>query len=210
MKKAIRSFVAVAVFAVGTATAQVSGNAVVKCSGEHATLYVSAYTSTADAGRPGAWYVAAHHPTDLTRVAFLTPLGWREPDRGGFVPYSEHRAGIPASLEVRACLPQAVHDDYGYATVDLSSCSYTSQHLAGYIVKAGYGVLTPAGEKLVSSRRERMEVARPLFEERGKWRTEYDDDEHLRESLVLKSLREEHRVADFLVVPTVHCPEGFH
>lgn len=188
MKKAIRSFVAVAVFAAGTATAQVSGNAVVKCSGEHATLYVSAYTSTADAGRPGAWYVAAHHPTDLTRVAFLTPLGWREPDRGGFVPYSEHRAGI----------------------VDLSSCSYTSQHLAGYIVKAGYGVLTPAGEKLVSSRRERMEVARPLFEERGKWRTEYDDDEHLRESLVLKSLREEHRVADFLVVPTVHCPEGFH
>lgn len=207
MKKVLKSLFAVAAiagFASGV-SAQVAGQAVIGCTGETATLSVFASTSAADAGRPGAWYIAAHHPDDFTRVAFLTPGGWQAPDAGGFIPYSVHRDGIPATLGVQACVPPGMYDESGNMTPLLSGCSSSSQHLAGYIVKVGYGVLTLMGEQLVNSRRERLEAARPLLEERGKWRADHADDEHMRESLVLKSLREDGRVADFLVVPAVSC-----
>lgn len=189
------------------AVAQVSGNGQVQCLGETAVLSVSASAAAADTGRPGAWFIAAHHPTDATQVAFLTPGGWVPPELFGYlVPYGEYPGGIPGSLSVTACIPNPVTDDSGQIE-GISGCSSTSSSWAGYIVKIGYGVLTPEGEMLLASRRERLDAARPIMLEHGKWKPEYEDDDRMRVALIIKSLRDG-RIADLLVVPSISCLSG--
>ena len=183
------------------ALAQVSGDAQVYCAGDTPALNVNASASSADAGKPGAWFVAAHDPYDGSRIAYLTPGGWVIPELAdGIVPYQEYPTGIPGSITATACVPPST--DYG---INLSMCGQTTEPWAGYIVKVGYGVLTPEGEMLVATRRERLDAAKPLMLEQGKWRAEYEDDDHMRKALVIKSLREPGNVIDVLTVPYTSC-----
>lgn len=186
------------------ALAQVAGNAQMHCSGDMPILNLTASASPADAGKPGAWFIAAHDPYDAARIAYLTPSGWVAPDvAGGIVAYQEYPAGIPASIEATACVPVVMEG--WHSNVNLSVCGQATDPWAGYIVKVGYGVLSPDGEMLVASRRERLELTKPLMIEQGKWRAEYEDDDHMRKSLVLKSLREPGKVIDVLTVPYLSC-----
>jgi hypothetical protein len=194
--------------ACAAAVAQVAGNGQVQCSGEAAVLSVSASASAADTGRPGAWFIAAHHPSDATQVVFLTPGGWVVPESvGKLVPYGVYYDGIPGSIGATACAPMSSYSDGGSVTYDFSGCGPTTDPWAGYIVKVGYGVLTPEGEMLVSTRRERMEAAKPIMQQQGRWRPEYEDDEHMREALVIKSMRDG-RIVDVLTVPSMQCAMG--
>lgn len=190
------------------AAAQVSGNGQVQCSGEIAFLSVSASASGADTGRPGAWFIAAHHPDDATQVVFLTPGGWVVPESvGKLVPYGVFYDGIPGSISATACAPLASFSDDGSVSYDFSGCGSTTDPWAGYIVKVGYGVLTLEGELLVATRRDRLDVAKPIMQEQGKWKPEYEDDDRMREALVIKSMRDG-RIADVLTVPSLQCAMG--
>lgn len=191
------------------AAAQVAGNGQVQCSSEAAVLSVSASASAADTGRPGAWFIAVHHPSDATQVAFLTPGGWVAPDSvGKLVPYGVYYDGIPGVISAAACAPVAMYGESGSGyTYSFSSCAATTDPFVGYILKVGYGVLTPEGELLLSTRRERLDAAKPIMQEKGMWKPEYEDDERMREALVIKSMRDG-RIADVLTVPSMQCAMG--
>lgn len=195
----------VALFVASTPVfAQVAGNAQMYCSGDMPVLNVTASVPAADAGKPGAWFIAAHDPHDATRIAYLTPGGWVAPDAaGGIVAYQGYPAGIPASIAATACVPVVME---GWpSTPDLSMCGQATDPWIGYLVKVGYGVLSPDGEMLVANRRERLELTKPLMIEQGRWRAEYEDDDHMRKSLILKSLREPGNVIDVMTVPYLSC-----
>lgn len=191
------------------AAAQVSGNGQVQCSNEMAVLSVSASASAADTGRPGAWFIAAHHPNDATQVVFLTPGGWVVPESvGKLVPYLVSYTGIPGNISAAACAPVTIYSGEGSAaSYSFSACGSTTDQWAGYIVKVGYGVLTSTGEMLVSTRRERLDAARPIMQEQGMWKSEYEDDNRMREALVINSMRDG-RIVDVLTVPFVQCAMG--
>ena len=187
-------------------SAQVSGTAQVFCSNDIAMLSVSAKAASEDVGRPGAWYVAAHDPNDGLKVAFLTPGGWQIPEMAGMlIPHGAYFDGIPSSVSVSACVPDSAYSDSGYPSPILSTCGSTTEPWGGYILKVGYGVLTVEGEMLVSTRRERLDAVKPIMVQEGKWRADHEDDDRMRESLVMKSLRENGRTADFMVLPSVQC-----
>lgn len=186
--------------------AGVIGNASIGCSGYQAVLSVIASASPADTGRPGAWFIAAHHPTDATRVAFLTPEGWKLPSSAGeLIPYGVYEQSLPGSISTSACVPSVSTDEYGNSMTSWSSCATSTANWNGYVVKVGYGVLTPLDEQLVATRRERLDAAKPIMIEKGKWREEYEDDDRMRQALVIKSMREDSRIADVLTVYPVEC-----
>jgi len=184
--------------------AQVSGSGHVYCSGETAVLSVSASASSSDAGRPGAWFIAAHHPSDAARVAFLTPNGWVISDSPGrLIPFGEYPGGIPGGISTSVCAPRVVSDGYS-SSVDLGGCGSSTGAWAGYVVKVGYGVLTPKGEELVLTRRERLDAVKPIMQQKGRWSAWHEDDNHMRRALVTRSMRDG-RTVDILTVPSIEC-----
>lgn len=189
-----------------SALAQVSGAANLHCSGESAVISISASSSSADAGRPGAWFVAAHDPYSGQYVAFLTPGGWVAPESAGYlVPYGEYPGGIPQQINVSTCAPLTIYGESGVSGYDFSSCGSNTWPSSGYVVKVGYGVLTPENELLLQTRRARLDAAKPLLQSRGEWRPEYDDDDKMRRALVIKSLRENNRIQDVMTVYPIDC-----
>lgn len=187
-------------------SAQVSGTAQIYCSGDIAVLSVSATAAAEDVGRPGAWYIAAHDPIDGSRVAFLTPGGWAVPDvPGKLIPYGAYLDGIPPGVSASACVPGSTYGEGGYSGPNFSACGSTTDPWVGYILKVGYGVLTAEGEALVSTRRARLDAVKPILVQEGRWRADHEDDDRMRESLVMKSLRENGRTADFMSLPQVQC-----
>lgn len=187
-------------------SAQVSGTARLDCSGDIAVLSVSAKAAAEDVGRPGAWYIAAHDPNDGLKVAFLTPGGWQIPGVAGMlIPYGAYFDGIPSGVSVSACVPGSAYSDSGYSSPILSTCGSTTDPWVGYILKVGYGVLTAEGEVLVATRRARLDAVKPILVQEGKWRADHEDDDRMRESLVMKSLRENGRTADFMNLPSLQC-----
>lgn len=204
----MRTILIAMTLAAAPAFAQVSGNAQVYCAGDTPVLNVSASASFADAGKPGAWFVAAHDPYDASRIAYLTPAGWAVPDAPGtIIAYQDYPAGIPGNIAASACVPAAFYTEGGggYSAPNLSACGQTTEPWAGHIVKVGYGVLTQEGEMLVATRRERLDFAKPTMIETGKWRAEYEDDDHMRKALVIKHLREPGNIIDVLTVPHTSC-----
>lgn len=187
-------------------SAQVAGDAQVSCVDEVAVLSVSATAAAQDVGRPGAWFIAAHDPFDGLKVAFLTPAGWKVPDvPGTLIPYGAYLAGIPPSISTSACVPGSTYDEGGYSGPNFSTCGAMTDPWAGYILKVGYGVLTVEGEALVATRRARLDAVKPIMVQEGRWRADHEDDDRMRESLVMKSLRENGRTADVMSLPSLQC-----
>ena len=58
---------------------------------------------------------------------------------------------------------------------------------------------------LVSTRRERLDATKPIMQQQGKWKVEYEDDDRMRVALVMRSVRENNRIADVLTIPSIQC-----
>lgn len=183
------------------ATAQsVSGN--VFCAGtpfdpSPAAVAISGTVGASDVGLPGAVWVGIEAPgTPGIPAAFLTPSGWVAWTTGGFPTYVE-TAAMGSTFSYSACIPSSPS---GVG----AGCAATSADFVGWKVYAGYGVLTPEHQALIERRRASLDLAKPWLQQKGTWRTAYDDDTAFRQALIQKSANEG-RWGVALTIPAVDC-----
>ena len=176
----------------------VSGN--VFCAGttlnpSPASIAIHGTVATPDAGLPGAIWVGIEDPTNPgSPAAFLTPSGWVPWTSGGFPTYLETPA-MGSGFSDTACIPSSTSG---------GGCAATSANFVGWKVYAGYGVLTLEHQSLISKRRASLDLAKPWLQQRGKWRTDYEDDMAYRNALIQKSANDGHWAAA-LTIPFIDC-----
>jgi len=188
----------------GLAMAQtVSGS--VFCSGNvfdpsPASVAISGTVASDDVGLPGAIWIGIEDPaTPGYPTAFLTPNGWVTWTTGGFPTYVETSA-INQQFSYTACVPGSFAG---------GTCSATTGDYLGWKVYAGYGVLTPVHQSLITKRRASLDSAKTQLVAKGKWRTEYEDDVAYRNALIQGSANDG-RWGEAMTIPFVDCspPSG--
>ena len=157
----------------------VSGS--IYCSGySSVSVSISGSVAPSDVGLPGAVWVGIEDPSAPGYPsAFLTANGWVPWTTGGFPTYVE-TGSMPPSFAYSACIPGSSYNSY-------NGCATTSTNYIGWKVYAGYGVFTEEHQGLIAKRRASLDAAKPRLQQKGKWRTDYDDDVAYRNSLIQKS-----------------------
>lgn len=160
-----------------------------------ASVSISGSVASADVGLPGAVWIGIEDPaTPGYPAAFLTLSGWVAWTTGDFPAYVATPA-IASTFAYVACIPNSTSG---------GGCAATSNEFVGWRVYAGYGVLTPDHQTLIANRRATLDAARPVMQQKGTWRVEYDDDIAFRNSLVAKSANDG-RWGPALTIPFIDC-----
>lgn len=164
-----------------------------------ASVSISGSVAPSDTGLPGAIWVGIEDPsTPGQPAAFLTPSGWVPWTRGGFPTYMETPA-MGASFSYTACIP---------SSPTVGTCAPTSASFVGWKIFAGYGVLTPEHQALITQRRTSLDMAKAWLQAQGKWIAAYDDDTAIRNALVQKSANDG-RWGAALTIPWLDCTPYF-
>jgi len=160
-----------------------------------ASVSISGSVAPSDIGLPGVIWVGIEDPSSPGQpAAFLTPSGWVPWTSGGFPTYVETPA-MGASFSYAACIPSSPSD---------STCAPTSTSFVGWKIYAGYGVLTPEHQALITQRRTSLDLAKAWLQAQGKWIAAYEDDTAFRNALVQKSANDG-RWGAALTIPMIDC-----
>lgn len=160
-----------------------------------ASVSISGSVAPSDIGLPGAIWVGIEDPSSPGQpAAFLTPSGWVPWTSGGFPTYVETPA-MGGSFTYAACIPNSPSD---------GTCAPTSASFVGWKIYAGYGVLTPEHQALITQRRTSLDLAKAWLQAQGKWIAAYEDDTAFRNALVQKSANDG-RWGAALTIPMIDC-----
>ena len=160
-----------------------------------ASVSINGTVAASDVGLPGAVWVGIEDPgVPGYPAAFLTPGGWVAWTTGDFPTYLE-TASMAPTYSYSTCVPTSPTG---------GGCASTSAPFVGWKVYAGYGVLTPEHQALIANRRASLDRAKPLLQQKGKWRAEYADDTAFRNALIQKSANEG-RWGPALTIALIDC-----
>lgn len=151
-----------------------------------------AYTTGGDAGTPGLFWLGILSQ-DQTIGATLTPQGWQTYD-GGLYPFqSRYDAGLPPTIVHSVPFPPGVQNTLQYV---------------GYNVYSGHGVYSVDMRKKVADRRASLNVVKPEMVAKGRWRPEFDSDDHFIWTLIQKDMTDNRKFGPLLAIPFLECADG--
>lgn len=153
----------------------------------------------ADALRPGLVWVALIPPDTSTRPYFYTlNSSWQQYQGGLFIPAARYDGGLPSSVTLAMPFPTITDG------IDVMRTSTTDNWL-GWTIYAGHGVLTDRAMQLVQTRRAVLESQRAEREANGTWPSDYESDDRMKWSLVMKDMDDNKKFQGLLTVPHVDC-----
>lgn len=184
--------IATLLIAFGVSTlAQAVGGAQVVCIGEKPQISLN-YSTGQESGAAGLFWVGVVSP-DQKLGAFLTPKGW-VPYEGGLYPIqARYDGGLPLSISLNIPLPDS---------------SASTNQWAGYTLYAGHGIYDQDMRQMVIDRRSALQTVKPDMVAKGRWRPEFDSDDHFILTLVQMNMTRNKKYGPVLTIPSVNCSSG--